>query len=544
MIWFSDRFENGDEKTGTWRLYPHQNRDRPALLLTATKSQPHKHSQHNTLRLTKSHDFSGPHEPVRSHDTMRRQGLQRQDSVSSQSSSTNQGKTHLRHYTLKPIAAKQNIPNSEQTVFVFPVAEPTTMNRKQLRHRESSPQSESHRHQTLNYRHSSPARSMAHLPTSPPQTNFNPPHTSTPIRAADQNRQTWNKPQGVSKSHSSATLHNRQRADSESNSHPQSVQEWFVWQTDTPDKQTAYRGESQRHRVRDNQKLAVRQTQNDGMPPQHISHGKAFTKHTGPEGQQQFINMMQPARVKSTNRGGASKPPMGPGPVGPAIRRPKTYHFERPEQFDDGVVYTEIRPQTQQVSRQGSSRGNQLRSRSNSPVIYTQVIPYDSPKPVQNSKPIYDDKRASMTFGDDLSVCDSEHGSIITLQNRAGSQSTLIDPHQIYNPKLSRESSRGSWLTAMRTNKGNKENRQHPQEYSVGLGVPNLQVIKPSRDADLNNNMIEKYDNVNSFPDEASLDRLMDNTDTSCDTTSTSTKTIKSALKSPRTKKVCYDKYF
>ena len=115
---------------------------------------------------------------------------------------------------------------------------------------------------------------------------------------------------------------------------------------------------------------------------------------------------------------------------------------------------------------------------------------------------------------------------------------------QIYNPKLSRESSRGSWMTAMRTNKGNKENRQHPQEYSVGLGVPNLQVIKPSRDADLNNNMIEKYDNVNSFPDEASLDRLMDNTDTSCDTTSTSTKTIKSALKSPRTKKVCYDKYF
>lgn len=319
------------------------------------------------------------------------------------------------------------------------------------------------------------------------------------------------------------------------------VQEWFTWQDNSP----AYKHQGQPQVRSDGVTCEVVQypgtkgfSESAKMlspvdvkyPNNQRTRSVPFTKHTGSTGQQQFITLMQPMRTRS-KKNINGKPPKGPSSTEQDTRRPKTYHFEGPDNYHNNVVYTEVQPQ--EASKQGSVRKDRIKSEPTSPVIYTEVLHYDKPRPAQGDKPSPDNRRISMTFGDDLSVCESEQGSTITLQNLLGSQSTLISPHQgnpstlsqRYLPTLTRANN----PTTNGTGRRNKENNHHHHEYTMRPGFQNLEL-------DLNNNL-EKYDNVNSFPDEASLDRMMDSTDTSCDTTST--KTIKSALKQPRNKRVC-----
>lgn len=243
-----------------------------------------------------------------------------------------------------------------------------------------------------------------------------------------------------------------------------------------------------------------------------------FTKQTGKQGQARFLQLMQPAantadytngHAKTSRSASVSSQPHKPikhfselGYKHPSINGHLVDNRLNPQQAqnDNEVVYTEIMPQTFKTqNHKNSDKKNRklVRSRSASPVIYTDVLPFDSRTTKQFST---NNDRTPMTSTHD--VLTSRPQEAFTLKRV---------PKQPSHPHLQTQLS------------------QAPSEYSISLGIPRLPSWRQSPHPNSNNQVTLlqcKADGTQPFPSTANLDQMLSDT-----SSSRPSGTIKSALK-------------
>lgn len=247
-----------------------------------------------------------------------------------------------------------------------------------------------------------------------------------------------------------------------------------------------------------------------------------FTKRTGKKGQEHFLRLMKPVPDRS------NEPALGRVFSLPLFPRRQAEHFdEQPDhriigQPDDEVTYENLPFQTSTINGRGfERRGNMVRSRSCSPMIYADVTPPNNRNVLTNQRQPRDNQNriskntGSLPFGDGLAFV-------------PGKTKRVHQPPPQRNENIPPKS-------------------KTPSEYSISLGTPE-ELRRRMTKLNINTNPTShSYDdrgNAKPFPNSIHLEQMLSDT-----SSSQKSGTIKSVLKQPSDKfplVVCTDmfKYF
>ena len=319
------------------------------------------------------------------------------------------------------------------------------------------------------------------------------------------------------------------------NANPNFVQENFQWQSEGNQPESA--GMVETHPQFDNnteyypghrQPVYQGQTHKPPFKPTKIPTNELnqklvpFTKKTGKESQEQFLKLMKPGNtVERRDLGRVTSLP-------PHANRVEERQRVRPSRQevivdhvipdDSSVKYTEVVPHL--LNRQGRTaerHGRNMRSRSFSPAIYTEIAPQNiqEKKATQtnNLKPgsQRNTARDLLTLGGDIEP--------MALREDSRNLKNWRKPHQ-----------------HLKTMDTESHQSQTPSEYSISLGAPRLELRRLYK-TDSNNNIRPLYqrrdnDKTQPFPNSANLEQMI----LSDSNSSKKSGTIKSVLKQPSEK--------
>ncbi|XP_067948032.1 uncharacterized protein [Watersipora subatra] len=183
---------------------------------------------------------------------------------------------------------------------------------------------------------------------------------------------------------------------------------------------------------------------------------------------------------------------------------------------DDGIVYTEIKPDTLKRNSRASERpSTRMRSRSPSPIIYAEIEPSDNHErlrkfPMQNNYRHNKKVFPSSNNEQYMPVTQKEINSLRFSSRKHQNNKNLFDQQDSQS--------------------------QNPSEYSISLGTPRLELRRMKKAYDNNNNQLrqkhsEENEKTKPFPNSSSLEQMLSDSGSS-----KKSGTIKSVLKAPSDK--------